>query len=183
LGQINTTCSIIDKALQRLTDQGLCGQAYVKQYLGDLQRRNCRPSTIRNNFQSIALFLHLLKNSGRNNLETITREEFSAFIEYQQDWGLKPRSVSTRLRALSAFFRYLIEREVLHPDVLKRRMRIKIPDSLPRAIDPEDIKALLAVIDSIIILLRTVARYTMSESMKLKPSGDVFKKETFMENL
>ena len=59
--QLNAQRSIIDRALQRLTNQGLCGQAYVKQYLGDLQRRNCRPSTIRNNFQSIALFLHFLK--------------------------------------------------------------------------------------------------------------------------
>jgi len=164
LGQPNAQRSIIDKALQRLTDQGLSGQAYVKQYLGDLQRRNCRPNTIRNNFQSISLFLRFLKKSGRNNLETITREEFSAFIEHQQDRGLKPRSVSTRLRALSAFFHYLIEREVMHPDVLKRRMRIKIPDSLPRAIDPEDIKALLAVIETtrdramILVLLRTGMR-------------------------
>jgi integrase/recombinase XerD len=164
LGQPNAQRSIIDKALQRLTDQGLSGQAYVKQYLGDLRRRNCRPNTIRNNFQSISLFLHFLKNRGRNNLETITREEFSAFIEHQQDRGLKPRSVSTRLRALNAFFHYLIEREVIHPDVLKRRMRIKVPDSLPRAIEPEDVKALLAVIETtrdramILVLLRTGMR-------------------------
>ncbi len=164
LGQPNAQRPIIDRALKRLTDQGLFGQAYVKQYLGDLQRRNCRPSTIRNNFQSIALFLCFLKKSGANNLETITREEFSAFIEEQQDRGLKPRSVSTRLRALNAFFHYLIERDIIHPDVLKRKMHIKIPDSLPRAIDPEDIKALLAVIETtrdramILVLLRTGMR-------------------------
>jgi integrase/recombinase XerD len=101
---------------------------------------------------------------GRNHLETITREEFSAFIEHEQDRGLKPISVSTHLRSLSAFFHFLIEREVIHPDVLTRKMRIKVPDSLPRAIDPENVKKLLSVIKKsrdramIVLLLRTGMR-------------------------
>jgi integrase/recombinase XerD len=113
---------------------------------------------------TIILFLRFLNSIGRNHLETITREDFSAFIEYEQDRGMKPRTVSTRLRALNAFFTFLIERDVIHPDVLKRKMRVKVPDSLPRAIDPEDIKQLLLVIKKprdwamIVVLLRTGMR-------------------------
>jgi len=154
----------IDRVLQRLSDKGLCGEAHVTQYLLYLHRRNCRPNTIRSNGSSIILFLTFLTSIGRNHLEAITHEDFSAFIEREQDRGLKPHSISTRLRALNAFFHFLIEREVIHPNVLKRKMRIKVPDSLPRAIDPEDIKQLLSVIKKprdramIVLLLRTGMR-------------------------
>jgi integrase/recombinase XerD len=154
----------IDRILQRLSDKGLCGKAHVTEYLRSLHRKNCRPNTIRSNGSAIILFLTFLTSLGTNHLETITREEFSAFIEHEQDRGLKPRSVSTQLRSLTAFFHFLIEREVIRPDVLTRKMRIKVPDALPRAIDPEDIKQLLSVIKTprdramIVVLLRTGMR-------------------------
>jgi integrase/recombinase XerD len=77
---------------------------------------------------------------------------------------MAPNTVSTRLRALNAFFNYLIQNDVLHPDLLKRKMRVKVPDSLPRAIEPEDIQQLLSVIKNprdralILTLLRTGMR-------------------------
>ena len=105
-----------------------------------------------------------MKSACRKHLETITRNDVSAFIEHEQDRGLAPTTVSTHLRALYAFLNYLIEYDVVHPDVLKRKMHIKLPDALPRAIDPEDIKQLLAVIKKprdralILLLLRTGMR-------------------------
>ena len=74
--------------LRKLSDNGLCGQAHVKQYLHDLYRRNCRPNTIRTNGYAIILFLGFLKTTGRKHLETITRNDLSAFIEHEQDRGL-----------------------------------------------------------------------------------------------
>jgi len=59
---------------------------------------------------------------------------------------------------------FLMRTQLDQPDVLKRKMRIKIPDSLPRAIDPEDIKKLLSVIRDkrdralILVLLRSGMR-------------------------
>jgi integrase/recombinase XerC/integrase/recombinase XerD len=154
----------IVRFLQKLSDKGLCGQGHVKQYLHDLHRRNCRPNTIRNNGWAIILFLNFLKTIGRKQLESISRDDISAFIEHEQDRGLAPNTVNTRLRALYAFFNFLIEHDVIHPNVLKRKMRIKVPDALPRAIDPEDIQQLLAVVKKprdralILTLLRTGMR-------------------------
>jgi integrase len=57
-----------------------------------------------------------------------------------------------------------VDREVLSPDLLKRKLRVKVPDSLPRAIDPQDVRRLLAVIQRprdramVLILLRTGMR-------------------------
>ena len=69
-----------------------------------------------------------------------------------------------RLRSLKAFFNYHIDRDRIDPAILKRKLRIKLPQRLPRAIDPEDIRQLLAVIVKIrdraliLTLLRTGMR-------------------------
>jgi len=150
--------------LAKLTDKGLFAKEHVKEYLHDMYRRNCRPNTIRTNSSSIMLFLAFLKHLGRARLETVDRGDISAFVEHEQDRGLAPTSVHGRLRAVYAFLYFLIQRDVLHPDVLKRKLRIKLPDALPRAIDPEDIKQLLSVLKKprdralILTLLRTGMR-------------------------
>lgn len=155
---------IISYFLQKLSKEGLYGHVHVRHYLHDMHCRNCRPNTIRNGGFTIVAFLRFIKSAGRGLLETVTRNDVSAFIEHEQDRGLAPTTVSTHLRALYAFLNYLIEHDVVHPDVLKRKMHIKLPDALPRAIDPEDIKQLLAVIKKprdralILILLRTGMR-------------------------
>jgi integrase/recombinase XerD len=155
---------LIEKCLKQLVNKGLFGRPYVQNFLYDLKRRNCRPSTIRSNFTTLMLFLSYLKERDRTSLETITREDLSSFIEHEQDRGMLPNTVSTRLRHLYAFLRYLVDREVAHPDLLKRKLRVKVPEALPRAMDPEDVQELLAVIKQsrdramILVLLRTGMR-------------------------
>jgi site-specific recombinase XerD len=140
----------------------------------DQYRRNCRPNTIRANGSAIILFLSFLEATGRKHLETLTRDDVGGFIEHEQDRGLSPSTVSTRVRLLYAFFRFLMERDVIHPDVLKRKMHIKVPDALPRAIDPEDIRQLLGVVKNprdramILTLLRTGMRIGELLNTKLK---------------
>jgi site-specific recombinase XerD len=130
----------------------------------DLHRRNCRPSNISSRFASIFVFLQYLKAQGRQLFEQVGREDVCAFIEQEQDRGLRPASVCCRLEGLYAFIGFLVDRQVLSPDLLKRKLRVKVPDSLPRAIDPDDVRRLLAVIRRardramVLILLRTGMR-------------------------
>ena len=131
---------LIEKWLRQLDEKGLFGRPYVQDYLYDLKRRNCRPNTIRSYFTTLMLFLSYLKKRDRISLETTTREDLSSFIEYEQDRGMQPTTVSTRLRLLYAFLRYLVDREVAHPDLLKRKLRVKVPEALPRAMDSEDVQ-------------------------------------------
>jgi integrase/recombinase XerD len=155
---------LIEIALEKIAAHGLCGAEHVRQYLMDLYRRNCRPSTIRSRFATILVFLQYLKARGRNLLELVCREDVCAFIEQEQDRGLKPASVRCCIDALYAFIGFLVNREVLSPDLLKRKLHVKVPDSLPRAIDPQDIRGLLAVIRHprdramVLVLLRTGMR-------------------------
>jgi len=157
--------NLIKKCLKQLAAKELLGESYVRDYLQDQKRRHCRPSTMRSNCATLVVFLSYLKQErGRTSLETITRDDLSGFIEHEQDRGMQPNTVSTRLRLVYAFLRYLVDREVVHPDLLKRKLRVKVPEALPRALDPEDVQQLLAVIEKprdramILILLRTGMR-------------------------
>jgi integrase/recombinase XerD len=157
--------NLVDKYLKQLAGKELLGEPYVRDYLHDQKRRNCRPSTMRCNCATLVVFFSYLKQErGRTSLETITRDDVSNFIEYEQDRGMQPNTVSTRLRLVYAFFRYLEDREVVHPDLLKRKLRIKVPEALPRVMDPDDVQQLLAAIEKprdrtmILVLLRTGMR-------------------------
>ena len=63
--------------------------------------------------------------------------------------GLKASTVRTRLDSLKAFIRYQVEKGVISADVLLKRMIIKVPDALPKAMEMEDEAKLLSVIDDI----------------------------------
>ena len=160
----NESKKCLIRVLQRLENKNLIGKKHIQQYLINQYRHNLRPNTISSTFISIVQFATFLKKSGKDQIGTITRNDLSAFVELMQDRGLKPRSVKTRLGALSAFLRVLIEKEVIDPKVLKNKMRIKLPESLPKAIDPDDVKLLLLVIEKvcdqamILLLLRTGMR-------------------------
>ena len=112
----------------------LPGPQINRDYLHDQKGRNCRPSTMRSNCSTLMIFLLYLKEKrGRASLETITRDDVSSFIEHEQDRGMQPNTLSTMLRLFYAFLRYLVDRELVHPDLLKRKLRVKVPEALPRA--------------------------------------------------
>lgn len=154
----------LQRILRKLWRMEIPGKDKVEDYLRDQYRRNLRLSTIRNTLTAISSFLWLVKQSGKNHLEEITRIDLGAFIEHEQDRGLKVSTVRNRLDTLKAFIRYLIEKEVVSPDVLFKRLIIKVPDSLPKAMEMDDEAKLLSVIDDIrnramiLLLLRTGMR-------------------------
>jgi site-specific recombinase XerD len=155
---------LIEIALEKIAAHGLCAREHVSNYLMDLYRRNCRPKTIRSRFGFIFQFLKFLKAQGRELLELIRREEICAFIEHEQDRGLSPASVRCCIDAVYAFIGFWVNPEILSAELLKRKLQIRVPESLPRAIDPQDIRKLLSVIRRprdqamVLVLLRTGMR-------------------------
>lgn len=155
---------LLAKMEQELQANGLPGQEAAKEFILHLYRRNCRSSTLRAYFGIITMFLTFLHHTGRAYVEALTREDLEAFLEHEQDRSLKPSTVRTRLALVRAFIRFLVRREVVRPEVLSRSIKIKVPELLPRAMDPEDVKRLLAVVSKvrdralILVLLRTGMR-------------------------
>lgn len=154
----------IEKVLHQIHAGGLCGQVQLEAYLRSQFRRNCRPNTIRSSAASILLFLEYLKARDCGNLSAISREHIGGFVEAEQERGMAARTVHIRLRRVYSFLRFLLDQEVVGADLLKHKLKIKLPDSLPRAIDAEDVKQMLSVIKKprdkalILTLLRTGMR-------------------------
>jgi site-specific recombinase XerD len=151
-------------ALNRLAGWELPGKEHVEEYMRSMYRRDFRLSTYASALTAIYDFLTGIRDSGKTRLEEITKNDIEVFIEHEQDRGLMLSSVRTKLHCVNAFLGHAIEVGVVSTDVLARRIRLRKPETLPRAIDPEDVKQLLSVIDNprdmamIMVLLRTGMR-------------------------
>jgi integrase/recombinase XerD len=154
----------LSRILGKLQGQGLPDISSFGTYLQALHRRDVSACTLRTVFTGVQGFLVFLQKRGKVSLSALTTEDLEAFVESEQDRRLKPLSVRGRLHQIYAFLRYLLERGMVPADVLARRIRIKVPEALPRAMDAEDVKRLLAVIGKvrdramILVLLRTGMR-------------------------
>jgi site-specific recombinase XerD len=154
----------LDGLLDKLSQKNIIGLDVAREYLRHKYRQNCKANTLKNDFTTITLFLSYLTKCGRSELNQIRSADLEAFVEHEQDRGLKIISVSNRLGSLYAFLRYLIDRDLADADLLRRKIKLKVPDALPRAMDPEDVKYLIEVLVDvrnramILLLLRTGMR-------------------------
>lgn len=150
--------------LKGLAATDLPGKEHVESYLRHVHRRNFKLRTLYGIMTALKLFLGLIKESGKVCLEDIRKQDVEFFIEHEQDRGLKITSVRTRLMYIQTFLRYGIDEGFVSPDVFGRKIRLQLPEHLPRAMDPEDVRQMLSVIAHnrdramILVLLRTGMR-------------------------
>ncbi len=158
---------VYEKISAKLTQRDLPGIDFAQKYLAHLLSRNRRANTLEHNYISIRFFLEFLKVEGITCIEAVDRRHIEGFIEHEQDRGMKPVTVHGRLGSVKAFLRYLIENGVVRHEVLSKRISVKLPDALPKAIAPKDVRTLLSVVDGIrsirnraiiLMLLRTGMR-------------------------
>jgi len=155
---------ILDQFSGRLTASALPGAELAIEYLYSKYIRNLSVHTIRQTGGMVLSFLQFLRDGGGTTIYTLTRQDIGAFVEYEQDRGLRPVSIIGYLRALYAFITYLVKEEVIPQEIMRRKIRIQEPETLPKAIPIEDIQLLLDAIASvrdralILLLLRTGMR-------------------------
>jgi site-specific recombinase XerD len=155
---------VIARVLARLSVLEFPAKDYVEDYLRHLHRRNCKFTTLSSKLTALQLFLSFIEDYGKRHIEEIAREDLEAFVEHEQDRGLSMVSVKTRLCAIYAFLHFWHDKGVVSSEPLVRKIRLRLPEPLPRAIDPDDVNRLLAVLDEvrdramILVLLRTGMR-------------------------
>ena len=156
---------VLDRILKQIFEQDLLGKSYVEQYLRYKYRRNCKANTLKIAATSLVQFLSFFASKGNIVLEQLSREDIEAFVESLQDRGLKPSTVNMRLTNVYGFVRFLIlEYKMLSWELMERKIKLKLPDRLPRAMDAQHIQHLISVIDKprdralILLLLRTGMR-------------------------
>lgn len=164
--------SPIDRILQKISKMELPDREHFESYMRHKWRMNHKPSTLLNSFHAVSSFLTFYSGLGKSQLRDIMRDDIEAFIEHEQDRGLKVTTARTRLNNLWAFLRFLIEQDIINERILKRKIKLKVPDFLPRAIAPGDVRKLLGSIEKtrdralILVLLRTGMR--IGEVLRLK---------------
>ena len=174
----------LHKILRRLSGIDVPEKDRLDAFLRHVTRRNRRPKTLHCLYTSIVFFLGMLKESGKTRLEDVRKGDVEAFIEREQDRGIKITTIRTRLVGILSFLRYWMEEGVVSPEVFFRRIRLQMPERLPRAMDPDDMQKLLSVIDDtrdramILVLLRTGMR--IGELLSTRMS-DVHLKERRIE--
>jgi site-specific recombinase XerD len=142
-------------------------------YMRHKWRLNHKPRTLQSSFTSVMLFLGFYRESGKRDIEEIERVDLEGFIEHEQDRGIRISTVRTRLACIIAFLHFLMEQDVIPGSVLKRSIKLKLPDVLPRAMNPADVRKLLSVIDAIrdraliLLLLRTGMRIGEALGLRL----------------
>ena len=150
--------------MRRLAGIDLPEKDRLDAFLRHVTRRNRRPKTLYCLYTSIVFFLGMIRDSGKTRLEEITKGDVEAFIEREQDRGIKITTIRTRLVGILSFLRYWMEEGIVSPEVFFRRIRLQMPERLPRAMEPDDAQKLLSVIDHtrdramILVLLRTGMR-------------------------
>jgi len=168
----NVVDSPIDRILEKISKMELPGREHFESYMRHKWRMNHKPSTLLNSFHAVSSFLTFYSCLGKSQLQDIVHDDIEAFIEHEQDRGLKVTTVRTRLNSLWAFLRFLIEKDIIDERILKRKIKLKVPDFLPRAIAPGDVRKLLGAIKEtrdralMLVLLRTGMR--IGEVLRLK---------------
>ena len=164
LSKVSIPPSQADHLFRKLSRIELPAKEHLESYLRYKVRLNHKPRTLSQSYTTNKMFLDFYQGLGKSRLEEVTKEDLEAFIEHEQDRGLKISTVRTRLATLTAFLHFLIEQAVISGAVLKKRIKLRLPETLPRAMNPVDAKKLLSVIDDtqeralILILLRTGIR-------------------------
>lgn len=154
----------LDNSLSRLSTLEIGGEGHVEEYLRHQYRRHFQANTIRGSYTGLSYFFKFLKERGRGGIEEIEKADLEAFVEHEQDRGIKLSTVKLRLAQVKAFLRFMIDKGDISEEVFPWKLTIKMPEPLPRAMDPDDVDKLLAVKGSvrdrsmILLLLRTGMR-------------------------
>ncbi|HVN97782.1 MAG TPA: tyrosine-type recombinase/integrase [Syntrophorhabdaceae bacterium] len=154
----------VNHILERLSPLEFPAKDQLANYLRHKSRLNHKRRTLDSSFTSTRLFLDFYRELGKEDLKDLERGDLEAFIEHEQDRGLKISTVKTRMASLMAFLHFLVEQDLIPATATKKTIRFKLPDALPRAIAPKDLRKLLCAIHNtrdralILLLLRTGIR-------------------------
>jgi len=147
----------------RLADSGIEGSDLAIEYLYSKYIKNLSIHTIRMSGRIVLSFLQFLECND-TGLYQLTHQDIGSFVGYQQNRGLKINSVVHELRMIYAFIASLTEQGVLPHTLTQHKIKLKLPEVLPRAIPAEDLQSLLSALTDIqgraliLLLLRTGMR-------------------------
>lgn len=164
----------IDRIVRKIYEVEIPGTEYFERYMRHKWRMNHKPSTLEGSFHAVKSFLTFYGRLGKSQLQEIISDDVESFVEHMQDHGFKITTISLRLKHLWAFIRFLIQQKIIDESILRRKIKLRLPDFLPRAIAPDDVRKILGVIKNprdralILVLLRTAMRIGEALNLTMK---------------
>jgi len=160
---LNTREATRKQLLEKILNQDVPGKDLLALYIRHAFQKNYKLGSINHSYRNNIQFLSYLQDSGAE-LGDLQRRHIEDFVERQQDRGLNPSTIDTRLACIYAFIRFLVDRGLASAELLLRKVAIQVPTPLPKDIPRDDEDLLLSVIDDtrgramILLLLRTGMR-------------------------
>lgn len=110
-----------------------------------LKRKNLSPFTVRDYLSTLRQFVLWLDCP----IEKVDRKKILCFIDHLIDKSLNPKTINCYLDSIRSFYHYLKDEEGINMEnPVKRGYLLKLPKPLPRFLRDEEIKKLLAAVDS-----------------------------------
>jgi site-specific recombinase XerD len=138
--------SHIDGIVLKIYKMEIPCKEHFESYMRHKWRINNKQHTLRGSFRAVRDFLRFYSGMGKSQLQAIVSDDLEAFIEYEQDRGLKITSAKTQLSYIYAFLHFLIDQDIIAERILKRKIKLRVPNFLPKAIAPEDVRKILGAI-------------------------------------
>lgn len=117
----------------------------VSEYLGHLSiERGASKHTITAYEGDLKSYSAFLTQSGRNDADSITRDDVTEFVAMLRAKGLAPTTVGRKIAALKGFHKFLIREGITANQPTARLPQPKTPERLPDVISIEEADHLLA---------------------------------------
>ncbi len=162
----------LNKAAGKLEASRLPGFEHVISYLHNKYRSNHSISSISHTAGTLHSFLLFFNELGRNHIEQISRKDIAQYVDREQERGLKVNSVRQHLHTLYGFVNYLVRSDILPADILHKKIRLRLPEILPKAIPAEDVDKILQAVthtrDRAIILMLLHTGMRIGELLNLR---------------
>jgi integrase/recombinase XerD len=110
--------------------------------------RGLAPLTLESYAHDLQDFREFLRSRRREAWEEASLEDFQHYLASLQSRGLSARSRARRLSALRQFFRFLQREERLPTNPVELLDSPRLPLSLPKVLNEQEVEALLAAVDS-----------------------------------
>lgn len=116
---------------------------HLTAYILDCKSRNLRPNTIDFYNWQLGQFFAWLETQYIENIEDVRKVDIQRYLVYQQERGLKDRSVHASFRAIRAFFNFLSADEWIDRNPVKKLKAPKVDHAPIKGYSEPEIRKLL----------------------------------------
>jgi site-specific recombinase XerD len=129
------------RAVPDLSDDELV--VLIDEWLISLRSRNLSPNTLESYSTAVLAYVAFAKEHGQPTRAPLVKaEDVRAFVADQLD-RLTPGSANNRFRGNAAFYRWLVDEEIIAASPMARMKAPKIPERLVPFVPEAEVKALL----------------------------------------